>query len=140
MPSDSNQKIDDFLDRKPAPKQEVETYDPKTGELVPIKTTDPDFDLARKNVKEVIEIGMEAINDLKQNASQSQQARDYEVLDRMVTTMIQANRSLLDMNREERMDTEEQDKPSAGPVNNILILSPDELLKRLKPAEEDEME
>ena len=58
-----------------------------------------DFEMARSNIHEVISNGNFAIEKLAQIADSSQHPRAFEVLAKLMDTMLQANKDLLDLQK-----------------------------------------
>ena len=56
-----------------------------------------DFEMARSNIHEVIQTGQEAIFKLNQIADSSQHPRAFEVLAKLMDTMLQANKDLMEL-------------------------------------------
>lgn len=89
-----------------------------------------DFTYARSNIREVIQNGNEAITNMAQIALQSQNARDYEVLSNLFTTVVNASEKLLRIQKAIReldhidlpRDTEQQ-----SITNNLYVGSTKEL-------------
>lgn len=94
-----------------------------------------DFEIARANIYEVIDSGKEALFKLSMIAESSQQARAYEVLAKLMETIIDANKDLLDLQTKIR-DINNADTPlneKAKTINNNLFVgSTAELQKVLK--------
>jgi hypothetical protein len=83
-----------------------------------------DFETARANVINVIESGQEAIATLSQIAESSQHPRAYEVLAKLMDTVVNANKSLLDFQTKIR-EINNIDSPinsQAKTINNNLFV------------------
>jgi len=97
-----------------------------------------DFEFARSNLKEVIEKGSLAIADLQILAERSQVPRAYEVLAKMMDSMVGANKELLELQSKIRSikDVSAKVNGGGGPktVNQtaIFVGSTAELQKNLK--------
>ena len=95
-----------------------------------------DFSFARSNLKEVIEKGSLAIADLQILAERSQIPRAYEVLAKMMDSMVGANKELLELQSKIRSIKDVSAKVNGGPktVNQtaIFVGSTAELQKNLK--------
>lgn len=95
-----------------------------------------DFEFARGNLKEVIEKGNLAIADLQILAERSQIPRAYEVLAKMIDSMVGANKELLELQSKIRSIKDVSAKVNGGPktVNQtaIFVGSTAELQKNLK--------
>ena len=94
-----------------------------------------DFEIARANIYEVIDSGKEALLKLSMVADSSQHPRAYEVLAKLMETIIDANKDLLDLQTKIR-DINNADTPlneKAKTINNNLFVgSTAELQKVLK--------
>jgi hypothetical protein len=94
-----------------------------------------DFEVARANIHNMIENGQEAMIKLAQIADSSQHPRAFEVLAKLMDTMLVANEKLLDLQTKIR-DISTSDSPineKAKTINNNLFVgSTAELQKVLK--------
>lgn len=61
-----------------------------------------DFELARGNIHEVIQNGTYAMEKLSQIADSSQHPRAFEVLAKLMDTMLQANKDLMELQKQIR--------------------------------------
>jgi hypothetical protein len=61
-----------------------------------------DFEMARGNIHEVIQNGSYAIEKLAQIADSSQHPRAFEVLAKLMDTMLQANKDLMELQKQIR--------------------------------------
>lgn len=83
-----------------------------------------DFNTARANILELISNGNEAMSKLAMIAESSQHPRAFEVLSKMMETMIQANKELLELQTKIR-EIDSSDVPmneNARTVNNNLFV------------------
>jgi predicted transcriptional regulator len=83
-----------------------------------------DFEAARANIYEVIQNGQEAMFKLGQIADSSQHPRAFEVLGKIMETMLQANKDLLELQTKIR-DINVIDSPiseKAQTINNNLFV------------------
>lgn len=83
-----------------------------------------DFEIARANIHNMIENGQEAMLKLAQIADSSQHPRAFEVLAKLMDTMLQANEKLLDLQTKIR-EIDAADSPmneKAKTVNNNLFV------------------
>lgn len=109
----------------------VKLDDKPEGAVVIPKTVDEtsaDFQYARENLYSINELSMEAITELKDLASSSQQARAYEVLATLIGRTIEINKAFLEL-RKQKKDLEEGPAPST--VNQNLVLTTSDLNKLL---------
>jgi hypothetical protein len=91
-----------------------------------------DFELARGNIHEVIQNGTYAIEKLAQIADSSQHPRAFEVLAKLMDTMLQANKDLMELQKQIRQisaadaPTNEQ---AQQVTNNLFVGSTADLQK-----------
>lgn len=118
----------EIIDMAPT-KNEVKPYVPQT-------TTEEDFDYARANLKDVIDRGNDALEQLIDIADQSQHPRAYEVISTLMNTIVNANKDLLDLSKKKKdiMTADKKDGPQT--INNNLILTTAELQKMLTAKKE----
>lgn len=94
-----------------------------------------DFEAARANLYEVIQTGQEAMDKLTEIASQSQHPRAFEVLAKLMDTMVNTNKELLELQSKIR-ELDAADSPineKAQTINNNLFVgSTAELQKMIK--------
>lgn len=94
-----------------------------------------DFEMARSNIHEVIQNGTFAIEKLAQIADSSQHPRAFEVLAKLMDTMLQANKDLLDIQKTIR-DISSKDTPISNDAkqvtNNLFVGSTADLQKALE--------
>jgi Terminase DNA packaging enzyme len=93
-----------------------------------------DFEMARSNIHEVISNGTFAIEKLAQIADSSQHPRAFEVLAKLMDTMLQANKDLLDLQKTIR-EIDAKDTPvsdQAKTVNNLFVGSTADLQKAIE--------
>ena len=91
-----------------------------------------DFEMARSNIHEVISNGTYAIEKLSQIADSSQHPRAFEVLAKLMDTMLQANKDLLELQKQIR-EIDAADTPTneeaKSVTNNLFVGSTAELQK-----------
>jgi hypothetical protein len=90
-----------------------------------------DFDYARKNIKELIETGMENFDRLSSLAEQSQSVRAYEATSTLIRTLSDANKVLLELSSQKKSLMIE-DRPKEVTNNNLFLGSTKELLELVK--------
>lgn len=94
-----------------------------------------DFDFARANIHNMIENGQEAMVKLAQIADSSQHPRAFEVLAKLMDTMLIANEKLLDLQTKIR-EIDASDSPISDQAktinNNLFVGSTAELQKVLQ--------
>ena len=91
-----------------------------------------DFEMARSNIHEVIQNGTYAIEKLSQIADSSQHPRAFEVLAKLMDTMLQANKDLMELQKQIR-DIDAADAPTNEQAkqvtNNLFVGSTADLQK-----------
>lgn len=95
-------------------------------------SAEEDFDQARVNILDVIETGKESLNTLSVIASSSQHPRAFEVLAKMIDTIVEANMQLLELQSKIRsIENKEQSTGEKGKTvnNNLFVGSTSELQK-----------
>lgn len=92
-----------------------------------------DFEYARENLMDVIEKGQEALFDMMDVARQSQHPRAYEVISTLMTTLVGANKDLLDLQGKKKKLLEQDPNANSQQVtNNLFVGSTAELQKMLE--------
>lgn len=99
-------------------------------------SADEDFTFARANIREVIENGTDAISKLAIIAEQSQNPRAYEVLAKLMDTVANASKELLDLQEKIQIIDKAnipRDEESRNQVtNNLFVGSTHELQKMIE--------
>ena len=94
-----------------------------------------DFEMARSNIHEVIQNGTFAIEKLAQIADSSQHPRAFEVLAKLMDTMLQANKDLLELQKNIReisaADAPQNDQAKQV-TNNLFVGSTADLQKAIE--------
>lgn len=94
-----------------------------------------DFEMARANIHEMLQNGSEAMHKLALIAESSQHPRAFEVLAKLMDTMLNANQKLLDLQSQIR-EINTSDSPinekAKSITNNLFVGSTAELQKVLK--------
>lgn len=96
-----------------------------------------DIELARSNIKNIIEQGDESLKEMIELAKQSESPRAFEVASGLMKTLLDANKDFVDMSMKKKYAREEilnpkEEQAAANITNNNLILSTTDLLKMLK--------
>jgi hypothetical protein len=98
-----------------------------------VPAVDDDFNHAREKLIETIANCQTAIDQLMALADQSQAARYYEALNSTMKTMVDASKSLLDIQQQVRdINRDEAEGPRGTVHNNLFVGSSAELLTILK--------
>lgn len=90
-----------------------------------------DFDTARNSIIGALETGQAALEQLSQIAVGSQHPRAFEVLAKLVDTIRDTSKDLVDLHKQKQTKQVENTT-----VNNKLIISTTDLLKMLKNKDE----
>lgn len=100
-----------------------------------------DFEYARSNLYEVIQEGKEAMFKLAEIASSSQHPRAFEVYAKLMDTMLNANKELLNMQSKIReinhIDSPVNEK-AKNVTNNLFVGSTAELQKMIQDMKKNE--
>jgi len=99
-------------------------------------SADEDFTFARANIREVIENGTDAISKLTIIAQQSQNPRAYEVLAKLMDTVANASRELLELQEKirsiDKSDIPRDEEAKSQVTNNLFVGSTHELQKMIE--------
>ena len=95
-----------------------------------------DFTFARANIREVVENGNDAIAKLAVIADQSQNPRAFEVLAKLMDTMVAANKQLLELQKDvrtiDKADMPQDEEAKKQVTNNLFVGSTAELQKMIE--------
>lgn len=95
-----------------------------------------DFTFARANIREVVENGNDAIAKLASIADQSQNPRAFEVLAKLMDSMVAANKQLLDLQKEirtiDKADMPQDEEAKKNVTNNLFVGSTADLQKMIE--------
>lgn len=126
----SNDSIATALDLTP--------LEPTKKELVPVKSDD-DYQTAKGNMHNVIDVGTRAMTDLADMAQQSQDPRVYRVLTELISAMTTANKELMEIKSKEVDIRHKEEKADNSPTTvnqNLFVGSTAELLKLMQKKEQ----
>ena len=124
-----NEKLSEIFDVEPI---KVET--PKQ-EVVPIDNTnavESDSEFARKNIRDLIHKGSNAIDDLLQVAKHSESPRAYEVAANMIKNLSDLNKDLLEVQKRKKDLVVEKSSNGVNVDKAVFVGSTAELMKLLK--------
>lgn len=125
-----NEKLSEIFDVEPI------KIEPAKQEIVPVEennSVETDTDFARKNIRELIQKGGNAIDDLLQVAKHSESPRAYEVAANLIKNLSDLNKDLLEVQK--RKKDLVADKGSSKDVNidkAVFVGSTAELMKLIK--------
>lgn len=126
----SNDSIATALDLTP--------LEPTKKELVAVKSDD-DYQTAKGNMHNVIDVGTRAMTDLADMAQQSQDPRVYRVLTELISAMTTANKELMEIKFKEVDIRHKEEKADNSPTTvnqNLFVGSTAELLKLMQKKEQ----
>ena len=129
----SNDKLSEVFDLEPIVQDEI------AQELVPINNSvvTDDADFARTNIKNLINSGSSALNNLLTVAKDSQQPRAYEVAATLIKNLSYLNKDLMEIQKRKQDLTGETTKNKNINVDKaVFVGSTTELVKFLKNKQE----
>jgi hypothetical protein len=130
-----NEKLSEVFDVEPIEIKEDVSL--KENELIVVDTrnaVETDTDIARQNIKTLINKGLSAVDELAVVAKDSQHPRAYEVMATLIKSMSDLNKDLLEIQKRKKDLLVTNDKPSVGDVNvdkALFVGSTAELMKLL---------
>ena len=112
----------------------LQEYIPKSSELSTLLSHDleQDYEKVRDNIDNLVQKGMEAIDDMLSIARESEKARDFEVASNMITQMVENSKNLLEIQKKMRDMTGQKDSGTTNIKNAVFVGSSAELLKVMK--------
>ena len=94
--------------------------------------TDVDYNFTRENLKELVEKGNHALNGILELAKESEHPRAYEVVGQLIKTLADANRDIIDLQKNMK-DLKTSSTKGPNKVTNALFVgSTHDLQKMLK--------
>lgn len=94
--------------------------------------SEKDFQYIRGNMVSALETGQEAISDLIDLARSSGHPRAFEVLSLMLKTVMDGNKQLIDIHRDYKELSKQEEETAQTVNNNLFVGSTSELHKLLK--------
>lgn len=91
-----------------------------------------DLELARQNVKNIIEMGDDAVAEMVEIAKQSESPRAFEVVSTLMKTLLDANKDYVDISSKKKFEKGDKPQNETNVTNNNLIVSTADLLKMIK--------
>ena len=111
----------------------VEITQIEKGEIITVDEENlNDLELARQNVKNIIEMGDDAVKEMVEIAKQSESPRAFEVVSTLMKTLLDANKDFVDISSKKKYAQEDKLPQETNVTNNNLIVSTADLLKMLK--------
>lgn len=130
-----DQNLSEILNMNPN-SQEIIVKPPNAIEVkVDMDDADKDFQKARENLKELVNLGFQVIDGVLKVASEGDSPRAYEVVAQMIKAVAETNKDLVELHQ--RMKTIKEDKYETKTTNNttnaIFLGSTKELQELLNP-------
>lgn len=130
-----DQNLSEILNMNPD-SQAITVKPPNAIEVkVDMDDADKDFQKARENLKELVNLGFQAIDGVLKVASEGDSPRAYEVVAQMIKAVAETNKDLVELHQ--RMKTIKQDKYETKTTNNttnaIFLGSTKELQELINP-------
>jgi hypothetical protein len=133
MMNKTNEKLSEVFDLEPIVSEDT------VQDLVPINNSvvTDDADFARSNIKNLINSGSSALNNLLTVAKDSQQPRAYEVAATLIKNLSDLNKDLMEIQKRKQDLTGESTKNKNINVDKaVFVGSTTELVKFLKNKQE----
>ena len=119
------------------------SHEEKLPTVIDAEVRDPglqaDFDFAKQNVKDAIDIAASALQSMAAIADQSQHPKAYDTLAKLLDSVVKANREFLEIRGVKKsLDPRlEAEKPQGVEIKNALIVTTADLQKMLLDARKD---
>lgn len=91
-----------------------------------------DFEYARDNLRDIIEKGQQALEGIVDVAKMSQHPRSYEVVATLISSVTNANKDLLDLQKKKKDLLKTDETKTGSTTNNLFVGSTADLLKMIK--------
>jgi hypothetical protein len=101
---------------------------------------DDDYDFARKQLREIIEIGMGALAEAAAESSRTGSSNSFVATAQTLKAVTDANEKLLNLSVTHKELNEQKNEDSGGPQtvnNNLFVGSTDEMLEMIKAKKND---
>jgi len=142
-----DEKLSDALEIELEDNEIVHDGQSAGGSPIMIPTTEEDklkrdYNLVRKNLKEIIDTGNTAIDGILTVASETESPRAYEVAAQMIKNVADVNKDLLEMHNKMKQIRKEDGGQKANNItnNSLFVGSTQELQKLLKQQKEQLIE
>ena len=144
--------ISDALDMNPLTVQESENLlteiEDQVSTVVELtqeeKEGEEDFALARGNIKNLMEKGEQALEQLCVIAAATEQPRAFEIVSTLLKTLVDSNKQLLDIHEKRRQllpvvsVTKEEEKKANVTNNNLFVGTTEEFMRLLRDRQREE--
>lgn len=133
--SKMDESLSGILNIEPDPEKSIVKPPNATEVVVDADDAEKDFQKARHNLKELVNLGFLAIDGVLKVASEGDSPRAYEVVAQMIKAVAETNKDLVELHQ--RMKTIKEDKYETKTVNNttnaIFLGSTKELQELINP-------
>ena len=142
--NDLNKNLSDIFDINPLKDDGILDSNTKKNPALPVNYNEPDlkqdltdaYQQSKENLQEIIDAGKDAMEELRQIASAGQHPRAFEVYGTLLKNMVDANKELLNIQKQMRDMDEEKKKSSGTNIDKaIFVGSTAELNKLIKGKE-----
>lgn len=133
--SKMDENLSEILNISPEPTQVVQKQDFPIKEVdVEMDDVDKDFQRARQNLKELINLGFVAIDGVLKVASEGDSPRAYEVVAQMLKSVAETNKDLVELHqRMKSIKQEKYEKTVNNTTNAIFVGSTRDLQELINP-------
>jgi predicted RNase H-like HicB family nuclease len=130
-----DENLSEILNISPEPTQVVQKQDFPIKEVdVEMDDVDKDFQRARQNLKELINLGFVAIDGVLKVASEGDSPRAYEVVAQMLKSVAETNKDLVELHqRMKSIKQEKYEKTVNNTTNAIFVGSTRDLQELINP-------
>ena len=123
----TNEKLSEVLNVEP-----IEIVPKTIPNITEVSTVDDDAEYARTNIRELIEKGNVAMDNLLHVAKESEHPRAYEVAANMLKNLTDMNKDLLEIQKRKKELKPQTTQQNISVDKAVFIGSTTELLKQLK--------
>jgi hypothetical protein len=127
----SSAKILEILENQRELDSDQEILPPQTAGMRK-QQSDEDFDFARDNIRAVIMTATESLSELSIIAKSSQEARAFEVLAKTVDSLVNANKSLVELTDKKAEESKDTKNGPQTVNNNLFVGTTNDLLDMLE--------
>lgn len=119
-------------EERQVPEVSRETSPATTTEDSESADTMDDYELARQNIRQMIDNGQRVLNRIMYVVNGSDSARDFEVAAQMIKALSDMNRDLIKMHKDmHAMKKKGEVKPKGDNVTNNVFMTTDDMLQKM---------
>lgn len=125
--------IEDIEENLISGKELVTSDNGEHSQLVETETFDEEIDNAEKNQKDIIDMGMQSLRNMKKMVETSESSKNYQAFQEVATLMYELNQKFID----QRIIKDESKHPEEKSVtnNNLFFGTPQDLLNRINKSD-----